>query len=444
MELRDYQSKLINDTRNEFHDHNRIISVLGCGGGKTLCFAYMSQQHILKHPNGNVWFLVHRRELIDQTIRTFDNNGIDHTHVFIGMVQTVTRHLDEYDAPTLIVFDECHHATAKMWTNIVNHYPNVPVIGLTATPARMDGKSLGDIFDALVCGPSTKWLIANNYLAPYRYYAPVLNIEDANWQLCGSDYDQNSVAKTLDHSAIYGDIMKCVDLTRKTIIYAPNIDYSIKLSTYINSCFNACVCEHFDGNTPSDERNAIIQRFRSGETRILTNVELISEGFDVPDCDCCILLRPTMSTTLYIQQAMRCMRYVSGKTAIIYDLVGNCYRHGLPDDEREWSLTKPTRTRNPSSERDIIVRECKSCHRIYAGNKRICPYCGYEQPLNKREIEEKRKAEIEEIKQLERKKERVEVGRARTLTELIHIGIARGYRNPRYWAEQVIRSRKNK
>ena len=119
-------------------------------------FAYMASQHLLTHNNGYVWFLVHRQELIEQTKQTFLNNNIEMSNILIGMVQTVCRHIEKYQKPTLIVFDEAHHSSANMWMKIINTYNNVPIVGLTATPCRLDGKPLGDIYSDLQTGVSAE------------------------------------------------------------------------------------------------------------------------------------------------------------------------------------------------------------------------------------------------------------------------------------------------
>jgi len=427
MILRGYQQELISNTRNSFHNFKRPLVVLPCGAGKTVCFADMASKHIRKF-NGYVWFLVHRRELIQQTELVFKEFGISRDNVFIGMVQTVTRNLDKYKRPTLIIFDEAHHAKAKTWTNIIDHYKDVPMIGLTATPCRRDGKPLGDIFDVMVQGVESDWLIEHNFLAEYDYYAPpVTNME---WKMKGVDYDLSDVTASLLKSKIYGEIEKYISLERKTIIYSPSIEFSKSLCERIGAT-------HFDGNTPKAEREKIVTAFKEGKIRILSNVDLIGEGFDVPDCDCVILLRPTMSLSLYIQQSMRCLR--PGKKAVIYDLVGNVYRHGMPTEKRAWSLVKRI-SRKRSAEADVLVRQCKKCRLVYSGNLRICPYCGNDNGQTRKQIEEEEKLELVKIKKLERRK----VGMAHSFEELVAIGNARGYKNSKYWARMVLANRKRR
>jgi superfamily II DNA or RNA helicase len=434
MKLRNYQISLICDTRHAFYNYNRPLVVLPCGAGKTVCFADMAHKHIEKH-NGLVWFLVHRQELIDQTRATFNEFNIPEDNIFIGMVQTITRHPERYQKPTLIIFDEAHHAKAKSWYNIINYFKDVPMIGLTATPIRRDGKALGDIFDVMVEGVDAKTLTKQGYLAEYDYYAP--HIDKMEYHLKGTDYDLNDVTAQLLKSKIYGNIEKYIDHNRKTIIYCPSIMFSKALCERTGAV-------HFDGDTPKIERKRIVKEFKEGKIRILSNVDLIGEGFDVPDCDTVILLRPTMSLSLYIQQSMRCLRPAPNKKAIIYDLVGNCYRHGLPTESREWSLTKDSKVVNGSGEPDIIVRRCHNCELVYSGIQAKCPYCGYNNGKTPRQIEEEHQIELEKIEKIERKKAKREVGMARNEAQLIEIGKKRGYKNPQYWAKMIINSRKRR
>lgn len=439
MILRPYQLDLLNQTREKYKISKRVISVLPCGAGKTVMFAVMCQNHIKINPDGYVWFLVHRQELLDQTIRTFDDNNISRENVLIGMVQTVSRHLDKYQKPSLIVIDECHHSRAKTWMKIIDRHQDIAIIGLTATPCRLDGASLGNVFGAMAVGVSANWLIKNKYLSDYDYYAPKIKFDEAMWKIKGADYDMKTVSASMSVNKIYGDITKYIDSNKKTIIYCPSVNFSMQLAENIGD-----ICRHFDGNTPKKKRREIIADFRSGKIRVLTNVDLIGEGFDVPDCDCCILLRPTMSVALYIQQASRCLRPGKNKRATIYDLVGNVFRHGLPTEDREWSLSTLTRARNRTNDKELLVRACKSCYRIYEGNGKICPYCKHDNGKTRKQIEVERQIELEKIEKLEKKKLRQEVGRCRDFESLVRLGIKRGYKNPSWWAKMIIKGRKSK
>lgn len=189
--------------------------------------------------------------------------------------------------------------------------------------------------------------------------------------------------------------------------------------------------------------------FRSGEITVLCNVGIISEGVSINDVTCCMLLRPTESVALGIQQMMRCMRYLPEKTAKIIDFVGNYTRIGLPDETREWSLGQPLKRRQKmNSEGDFIIRTCPKCYKVFKTSP-VCPYCGEEYPMHPREIEKHEEIALSRITAEEaaaaerkRKEDRREQGRAKTFPELLAIGRERGYKNPAAWARMVLRGRK--
>lgn len=434
MKLRKYQADLMQATRNAMSaGYKRPIVVLPCGGGKTVMFAYMASEHVAR--GGTVLFLVHRRELIAQTLDTFARVGIPLDGVHVGMVQSAKK---LQITPTLIIFDECQHAVAATWRAIIDRWPSVYIVGLTATPKRTDGSSLAAVFDTLVNGVSAQWLIDNKYLAPYDYYAPRLStIKQSDFVTKGSDYDLEQVSDIMLKSKIYGDIKKYIDPSRKTIIYAPSIEFSKSLANNIDGI------THFDGTTPTAERDAIIADFRAGRIMALTNVDLIGEGFDVPDCEVIMLLRPTQSLVLYIQQAMRGLRYIDGKRATIYDLVGNVFTHGMPTQTVEWDLVGKIKSARGSAD-EVLVRLCGNCFRVYEGKLPICPYCGHDNGKTRVEIATDERVELERIEYIKKRDARREVGMSQSLDDLIKLGIKRGYKNPTYWAKSIINARRSK
>lgn len=443
MILRPYQHDLVAMTRDAFKQgYRRPLVVLPCGAGKTVCFADMAHRHVTTREGAYVWFLVHRRELVAQTLATFDAAGIPRERVMVGMVQTVSRHTDRYTPPTLIIFDEAHHATATTWRRVTEAYPSVPVIGLTATPVRLNGDALGMIFDHLVVGAEADWLREHGYLAPYDYYAP-RTVDMRTVTVRGADYDPDEVTDVLIESRVYGDVLRYLDTTHQTIIYCPSVRYSTELAVRLREA--GVTVEHFDGTTPTRDRDRIVEAFRRGELRVLTNVDLVGEGFDIPDCDTVMLLRPTQSVALYIQQAMRCMRPKSSHSrATVYDFVGNCYRHGMPTETRAWSLSGRLTCSNPSAEPDVMVRRCEGCHLVYGGVSPVCPYCGHDNGKTRREIQAEEKAELERIESVTRIQRKREQGMASTYEELVRVGRERGYKNPHHWARMIYNSRRKK
>lgn len=432
IKLRDYQLELINKVRTEFaRGCKRPLAVLGCGGGKTICFTFMALQHTLKDTDNYVWFLVHRVELVEQTIATFKNFNVPMDNVFIGMVQTITRNPTKYRKPTLIIIDEAHHSTSKSYTNIIETFNEVAVVGLTATPCRLNGDNLGNIFDSMVEGVSTEYLIDCKYLAPYEYYAPKINLKLPD--IKRGDFDNGSVQYK---SVVYSNIHKYIDYNKKTIIYCPNIEFSKRLASELDGAV------HFDGNTSKNDRADIIARFRNGDINILLNVDLIGEGFDVPDCEVVMLLRPTMSLSLYIQQSMRCMRFKEGKVAKIYDFVGNCFRHGLPDDKRSWTLKDKLKVRNKNGEEDIIVRQCNHCMRIYEGTDRTCPYCNHDNLPTQHQIKEQERIELERITAIQVQEKKEALYKCKTKQDLWKYATKYKVDNPNGWVHMQAKIRK--
>lgn len=404
LSLRNYQNETLNDTRYAFKiGCKRPLIVLPCGAGKTVLFAYMAQSSQAK--GNTVWFMVHRRELLDQTIATFERFNIPLETVHIGMVGTYANRLDDYPEPDFIIFDEAHFSAAKTWLKIIERFPNAKICGLTATPCRLDGKPLGGIYDSMVTGITARELINSGYLSDYRYYAPSVT-DLSGLTKRGKDFDAESATELLATKAVFGDVIKHYREYAdglQTICYCASIKHSEAMAAEFQAAGINAV--HFDGNTPTAERKDIIKRFRDGEIKILCNVDLISVGFDVPDCWCCILLRPTTSTALYIQQAMRALRPADGKTAVILDHVNNYERHGLPDDDREWSLSAPVKSRGQyGDDGKLLVRQCTNCFFTFKTGPVCCPSCGYKAEPTKQELKNIKAIKLEEIKRNNRER----------------------------------------
>lgn len=401
MQLRPYQNEIVEQVRQAWRQgYKAPCIVLGCGGGKSCIVAEIARRTTW---NGKrVLFLVHRKELVEQIFKTFVRWGVDIRYCDIGMVQTFTRRLKKMQKPALIITDENHHSLATSYKRIYEYWPDVPRVGVTATPIRLNGDGLGDVNDKLIMGVSTKWLIENNCLAAYDYYAP--NVADlTGLHVKMGEYVASDIEKAMIKKAVFGDVIKYYRQLadgKKAICYCSSIKHSIATATAFNEA--GITASHIDGSTPQGERDTIIRDFRNGSITVLCNVDLISEGFDVPDCECAILLRPTQSLTLYIQQSMRCMRYKPDKRAIIIDHVGNYARFGMPDEDREWTLEKRDRTKKKSDEEQgEKVKQCPECFYTFAapppGTKSVCPNCGYEFPVVERKVEAEVQAELVKI-----------------------------------------------
>lgn len=434
MELRPYQKDIIAKIDKVFlQGFTSPVVVLPCGGGKSVICADIAKNFTKQQKQ--VLFMVHRIELIDQITNTFNVYGVNAELCDIKMVQSSKSLNKDYD---LIITDESHHATCRTYQNVYKKFPNALRINVTATPCRTDGRGLGETCDYMLTTVDVDWLIDNKYLSPFEYYTPrivdVMNLK----KIAGEYVDQTEL---FDKPKIYGDIFKYYQVGKKAICYCASIQHSIKMAEEFNS--RGIPAKHIDGGIGKQERKQIIEDFRTGKVMVLCNYGLIAEGFDVPDCDMVLLIRKTASLNLFIQMTMRCMRFKENKVATILDFCGNCYEHGLPNDKRKWSLDSKVKVKtNPSSEPEVLARECKNCFRTYAGTNRICPYCGFDNGKTKKEIEQEEKAELERVKSIEKISKKQEQANCKTFEELVQLGKLRGYKYPSHWAMKVLQGRK--
>ena len=419
--LYNHQAEFLNNIKQSIKNGNkRIMCVASCGFGKSIIIKEICDSATKK--NNNYMILVHRIELVNQ----LNERGLK-----ASMVQTISRHINEEPDYKIIIIDEAHLALSQSYLKVINHYKNAIILYFTATPKRLDGLNFSTIADDIVIAKSAKWLIENNYLAPYDYYAPKILVDCDKLTTTNGDYTQSDIIEQMDKPKIYGDLFNEWNKfakDKKTIVYASSLTHSKKIVDYFIE--KGIKASHIDGNTPKNERDKIINDFKCGNITILSNYALIVEGFDVPDCECCIIARPTQSLVIHIQSTMRCMRYKPNKTAIILDFVGNFERHGLPDDDREWSLEAIKRSRSKNNEPKVLVRNCPNGFKVYQAKLGlICPYCKCEVGKTKQEIEYDEKQELIRIEEFNRKKKRMEVGRSQTRADLEKIAKERGYKS---------------
>jgi DNA repair protein RadD len=454
MQLRTYQQRAIDDLRNAYRSGARApLLVLATGGGKTCIFSAIAQSAAAK--GNRVLILVHRRELIHQASSKLQWIGLQHGIIAAGVpatdapvqiasVQTLARRLARIDwQPGLIIIDEAHHATAGQWARILDHWPNAYRLGVTATPCRLDGCGLRGTFDTMVLGPSVADLIGVGFLSPARIYAPPVVADLQSIRSRGGDYANDQAAAAMDRPTVTGDAIahyQRLAAGQQAIAFCCNVKHAVSVCDAFKTA--GIAAELLLGGT--QDRDQVVADFAAHRTRVLVTVDVVSEGFDVPAASCAILLRPTQSLGLYLQQVGRVLRPAPGKdAAIILDHVGNVLRHGFPDDPRDWSLDDRMRctrgTPAPS------VRTCPECFAAFKPAP-ICPVCGAQcQPIKSRKIQQiagelqelKRTAKVIEFE--DRHARRSEVGRARTLADLLMVAKNRGY-SPG-WAYRIHQAR---
>ena len=253
----------------------------------------------------------------------------------------------------------------------------------------------------MVEGPSVEWLINNNRLADYDYKSIVMADNTKLKKSSTGDYTKKSMDEAIP-KAIYGDIVgnyKKYANGQKTILYAHSVEASKDIAQEFQAQgINAI---HADAKTKSVEREQIMNDFRNGTIKVLCNVDLISEGFDVPDCTCVILARPTDSLVLFMQQAMRSMRYQPGKKALIIDHVGNYARHGLPDTKHNWKkyFNGIKKKKSKQEDNEIGLTSCDECFAVYDNSIPSCPECGHKnETLSNKSDLDRVNAELTDIK----------------------------------------------
>lgn len=424
MNLRPYQFDLFNAMRRSLATgHRRIMCVAPCGAGKSVIMQAVVESAQIK--NNTVMILAHRQEIVDQLAERMKPYG----NATVMMMQTAVRRLDALPTPSIIIIDESHLIKANSYMRILEHFSNSYALYFTATPKRLDGKGFDDVADDLIQSVSVRWLIENGYLAPFEYYAPKTLIDASQLAVKQGEYDGKQAAAMLDKPKIYGDVIqeyrKHAD-GLQAIAFCSSVEHSQRTADAFNAAGIAAA--HVDGKMTKKQRREIVHRFRDGKITVLCNYAIVIEGLDVPNAACVLCLRPTQSLTVHVQSVMRCMRPAPGKVARILDFVGNYERLGLPDDDREWSLQGRKKRTRQKERNTVRARVCENCFRTYAGNGRECPYCGHTQPKTQAEIEQDERAELERITAENRKQKRMEVGRARTLEDLLRIAQERNYK----------------
>lgn len=482
--LRDYQDDGLNNIRTELRAGKKaVLFVLPTGGGKTVTYAAMSQGAALR--GNRILILEHRKELIRQASLAVGGLGVHHqivapankvakiraahvqklgwpmidkhSHVAVASVQTLARRMDWLDEfkPNIIVIDEAHHAVAGTWARIIEACPDAILVGVTATPVRTDGQGLGKdsggCFDAMVLGPSMRELIEMGYLVPPRVFAPPSQVNRDDMGHKGGDIDMASAAALLDKPGIIGNAVEHytqLAAGRPAIVFCT----SVKHAEHVAEQFRAAGYrfEVVHGDMDDDDRDNRIAGLGDGRLQGIVTVDVVSEGTDVPAAEVAILLRPTESESLFLQQIGRVLRTVfaegfdlndldgrhdaieaSGKTyGLILDHVGNVAYHGMPAADREWTLDGRKRGKRGAldKEKPISVMQCPKCHysevprHVCGGPRRDGSTCDHIFEVQSRMLEERAGtlAEIEDVDL----PSRIKTGAARDMASLKAMGMS--------------------
>lgn len=400
MELRPYQIQAINDLRDSAarYGYKKLLLQAATGAGKTIIAS--SIMGYCKENNNPVLFFAHTREIVKQTRDKLKALGLDcgimmageiqdHEELIqVASIQTLhSRHKrlgDWYLPPAkLVVIDEGHRSLSVTYLKMIDYYASkgAIILSLTATPIRSDGRGLGHVYEHMVQCPDIGELTKMGYLVPARYFAPSRPDLEGIKILAG-DYNEKELEKRMDKPKLIGDVVENwiqIANDRQTIVFASGVKHSKHMAESFRA--SGISAEHIDAKTPKDEREDILERHRTGETKIVCNVFVLTEGFDCPPVSCIVMARPTRNPGTYIQMGGRGLRpYEGKKDCIIIDHSDAIHTHGLLSEFTEWTLDKDGSLREKIQKRivekgrDIV---CKECSAIYSG-RRMCPECGHE------------------------------------------------------------------
>ena len=405
--LRPYQESGITDIRAELRrGHNRIVYQLSTGGGKTVIFSFIVKNAVA---NGNRCMIVSNRcELLTQTGGTFARiglryelikagaKGIPTSPVSIAMVETLKRRLKTrldfqmyVRSLQVIIIDEAHLCCFNDLFTYIS--PDCIVLGFTATPIRF-GKmpELADYFTSLVQGPAISNLIADGFLSRPEYYGVPIDL--AAVRIKGGEFEETDLQKIYTSSEVFGGLHE--NLARhgagmKTIIFCPTIETSKQVAEELN-------CLHVDGEMSQEKRKAVLHEFESNPHGIISNVGILTIGYDHPPTQRIVLYRATKSLPLYLQIIGRGSRIAPGKSRfLILDFGNNVLRFGFWHAEREWKLNNDRKRKVRADREDIYpIKDCPVCGALVPVNTKTCEYCGH---IWTKTEEEKRFVELQEM-----------------------------------------------
>lgn len=391
--LRPYQSDTVHKVFDAWRSGKRApLIVLPTGAGKTTVCAHVIRRARAAAPGLRVLMLCPLQQLVWQATERFRQHNINAGILMgprkpkpgetchVASVQTaIRRDLGDYG---LVIYDEAHRAAGVESAKLLRRYKNSFGLGMTATPRRLDGRSLQPLFDHLIEPVSVQQLMDAGFLVPIKAYArDELDLSKVKWDRRKNDYSSRSLSSAMNQPKLVGDVVDHwgrLCRGRRTIVFACSIPHAMHIVERFRA--RGVPSEIVTASTKVNDRKEIIERLRRGQTRVVCNVGVFTEGFDLDVLGCVILARPTYSLTLHLQMIGRGMRPAPGKqNCIVIDHADNLRRHGFPQLPREWTLKAPdksTLTKKAIDTRPPLAKKCSGCLALIPSGCTICPHCG--------------------------------------------------------------------
>ena len=394
MQLRDYQIDTVNDLRQVFirtPAPRRVVVRMPTGAGKTAVLMEVARSW----KRGKVLWLTHRMELLQQAQRQAELWGIEDGKMAVwtpGKLYNRIKKAKEFggcaweglgvDAMSLLIVDEAHHSTARTWETVIGDFPG-DVIGTTATVWRLKKtEGFDHIFSDMVEGPTMTQLTQMGYLSPVRaWHVPEHEIAGHGYN--AGDYSAKAteahISTRANEYAVAWAVGMCEDyaIPKRIIAFCLTVTHAERVAHIFEEM--GCQAGIVHASSPAKERKATVAAFGRGDIEVLCNVNICTEGFDVPDARCVLMLRPTKSKSLYLQMVGRGTRPVAGKDfCMLLDATRNVAEFGLPaecDENTNWMLEQRGETGDAGA---TPVKECHACHALCHAGCNRCPECGAE------------------------------------------------------------------
>lgn len=413
VEDRAYQLTGIENIEQGFETHDKQVGVAPTGSGKSVIAALLIMRAVAR--GMRCLFLAHRKELIDQISKALDLIGVAHG-VLMGrharrrpeepvQVASIKTLMAKRKCPSckarpdlmltcnvckgagkqrarrppeaqFIVVDEAHRVMGAEYIELLSHYRDVKLLAITATPWRLDGQGLGRLFTNMIVIANMRELIAAGHLLPLRLFGPPMDIDLSGVRIQRGDYQTDDLAKVMRRDKLIGNIVEHYQRLgrgERAVVFATTVLHSKDI---VRRFVEAGVAaEHLDGTMDDPEREAILARLKTGETRVVSNVDVLVEGWDLPSLYCVILARPTKSITRFLQGVGRPMRPFPGQThALVLDHANCVKEHGRPEDFRAWSLEDRKEKGRPKGKSSSELVQCPTCGQ-YLSPTQPCDRC---------------------------------------------------------------------